>query len=140
MIRGSLVFFLLLTLSAAAFAQDEGLEQMVDYKVNKMQKELHLTDGQALAVRPLIKDYLVKREEISQQTAGQGIVDHVAVKETLRALKEKTDEKLSKILTPQQMKKWIDKENLMAALNPDSFGGGMDEGMSLSSTGVNFNF
>ena len=94
----------------------------MDYKVNKMKTELNLTDSQADAIRPIIKDYLTKREEVLEEVAGGGIVDHVAVKSTLKALKENEYQKLSKILSEDQMKKWINKENLMAALNPDSGG------------------
>ena len=52
---------LFLVLSISVFAQDEDLQSTVDYKVNKMKKELNLTDSQADAIRPIIKDYLVKR-------------------------------------------------------------------------------
>ena len=69
-------------------------------------------------------------QEVLQETAGQGIVDHVAVKSTLKGLKEDEYQKLSKVLSEDQMKKWINKENLMASLNPDSGESTVDEGPS----------
>ena len=134
------VLFLFLVLSTSVFAQDEDMQSTVDYKVNKMKKELNLTDSQADAIKPIIKDYLIKREAFLQEVAGQGIVDHVAVKGTLKGLKENEYQKLSKILSEDQMKKWINKENLMAALNPDSVESTVDDGPSLTANGANFKF
>ncbi len=134
------VLFLFLVLSAFVFAQDEEAQSTVDYKVNKMKTALNLTDSQANAIRPIIKDYLIRREAFLQEVAGQGIIHHVAVKSTLKGLKEGEYQKLSKILSEDQMKKWINKENVMAALNPDSVESTVDEGASLTATGANFKF
>jgi hypothetical protein len=127
-----------LVLSAFVFAQDE--ESTVDSKVNKMKTVLNLTESQAYAIRPIIKDYLIKRKAVLQEVAGQGIVDHVAVKGTLKGLKEGEYQKLSKVLSEDQMKKWINKENLLAALNPDSEESAVDSDTSLTATGANFKF
>lgn len=142
MIRRCVVsaLFLLLVLSASGYAQDEDYQSSVDYKVDKMKKELNLTDSQADAVAPVIKDYLIKRDTVLQETAGQGIVDHTSVKNTLKALKELEYQKLSKILSEEQMKKWIDKENLMATLNPDGVESAVDDGTTLTPEGANFKF
>jgi len=134
------VFFMFLALSSFVFAQDENVQTAVDYKVHKMQTVLKLTDSQADAIRPIVKDYLIKRAEILQDAAGQGIVDHVAVKDTLNSLKEKEYQQLSKILSEDQMKKWIDKENLMATLNPDSVESTVDDGVGLTPSGADFKF
>ncbi len=134
------VLFLFLVLSASVFAQDEDLRSAVDYKVHKMQTELNLTDSQAEAIKPIIKGYLIKHEAILQEMSGQGIVDHIAVKSTLKELKEKEYQKLSRILSEDQMKKLINKENLMAVLNPDSVESAVDDGASLTGTGVDFKF
>jgi hypothetical protein len=91
MVRKCLAFFLVLSmfLSVPVFAQEDDLQSTVDNKVSKMQKELNLTDSQAEAVKPIIKDYLAKRSALLDEVAGEGIVDHVAVKDTLKGLKEK---------------------------------------------------
>jgi len=134
------ILFLFLFLSISAFAQDEDVQSAVDYKVNKMQKVLNLTDTQADAIRPIVKDYLLKRGALLEEIAGQGIVDHTSVKSTLKALKELEYQKLSKVLSEDQMKKWVDKENLMATLNPDSVESSVDDGVGLTANGANFKF
>jgi len=136
----AVVMFLLFVLSVSAFAQDEDLQSTVDYKVNKMKMALKLTDAQANAIGPIIKDYLIKRGAVLQEVAGQGIVDHVSVKSTLKALKEDEYQKLGKVLSNDQLQKWIDKENLMAVLNPDSIESTVDDGQTLGPNGANFKF
>ena len=142
MIRKCLVcvMFLFLALSVSIFAQNEDLRSNVDYKVNKMKKVLDLTENQADAIRPIVKDYLTKRQAVLEEIAGQGIVDHVGVKGTLKGLKEVEYQELSKILSEDQMKKWINKENLMAVLNPDSSESTVDDGPSLTASGANLKF
>ncbi|MBF0571415.1 MAG: hypothetical protein HQL12_06035 [Candidatus Omnitrophica bacterium] len=131
---------MLIVQNVSLFAQDEDVWSTVDYKINKMKTELRLTDSQASGIRPIIKDYLVKHEAVLHEVAGQGIVDHVAVKSTLKGLKENEYEKLSKILSEDQMKKWINKENLMASLNPDGAESTVDDEPSLTANGANFKF
>jgi hypothetical protein len=142
MIRKCLVSVLsfLLLLGTLGFAQDEGIQSIVDYKVNKMKRELNLTDTQSEAIRPVIKDYWVRRQAILQDVAVQGIVDHVAVKGTLKTLKEDEYQKLGRILSADQMKKWINKQNLMATLNPDSMESSVDDEVGLTGSGVNLKF
>ena len=134
------VLFLFLALSAFVFAQDADVQSAVDYKVNKMERVLNLTDSQVEAIKPIIKDYLIKRKAVLEEISGQGIIDHVAVKGTLKGLKENEYQKLSTILNEDQMKKWVNKENLMAALNPDSGESTVDDGAGLTATGANFKF
>ena len=134
------ILFLFLVLSTSIFAQDVDVRSAVDYRANKMKKELNLTESQAVAIKPIIKDYLVKREAFLQEAAGQGIIDHVAVKGTLKGLKESEYQKLSRILNEDQMKKWINKENLRASLNPDSVESTVDDGPTLTAGGANFKF
>jgi hypothetical protein len=134
------VLFLFFALSAFAFAQEGDEQSAVDYKVHKMKTELKLTDGQAQAIRPIVKDYLIKRKAVLEGIAGQGIIDHVAVKGTLKGLKENEYQKLGKILNEDQMKKWVNKENLMATLNPDNGESTVDDGTSLTASGANFKF
>ena len=134
------LLFVFFVLSTVIFAQDEDIQSNVDYKVNKMKTVLNLTDSQVAAIRPIIKEYLTKHKVTLEEIEGQGIVDHVAEKSTLKELKEIEYQKFSKILTEDQMKKWINKENLMAALNPDGGGSSVDDGMTLTDNGANFKF
>jgi len=137
---GVVVFFLFFVLNISLWAQEDDLRSTVDYKVDKMRTELKLTFSQAEAIRPIIKDYLIKRSAVLQEVAGEGIVDHVSVKKTLKALKENEYQALSKILSEDQMKEWINKEMVMATLNPDSAESTVDDGSSLGADGANFKF
>jgi uncharacterized protein YbcC (UPF0753/DUF2309 family) len=126
--------FLFFVLAISVFAGEDDLRVTLDYKISKLKTEYNLTENQAVAIRPVIKDYMVAREAILRDAANQGIVDKTDVKSTLKQLKEEEHSKLSRILTEDQMKKWIDKEHLMASLNPDNAesvddtaGGGMSE-------------
>jgi hypothetical protein len=62
--------FVSFVLNIAVFAQDYDLQSNVNYKINKMKTVLGLTDSQALAIRPIIKDYLAKRRTIIEETQG----------------------------------------------------------------------
>jgi len=137
---GVVVFFLFFVLNISLWAQEDDLRSTVDYKVDKMRTELKLTFSQAEAIRPIIKDYLIKRSAVLQEVAGEGIVDHVSVKKTLKALKENEYQALSKILSEDQMKEWINKEMVMATLNPDSAESTVDDGSSIGADGANFKF
>ncbi|MBF0511264.1 MAG: hypothetical protein HQL13_02945 [Candidatus Omnitrophica bacterium] len=122
------IFFLLFAFSFSAFAQDEDLKSALDYKVQKMQKELQLTDSQVTAIRPVVQDYLMQHDALMRDTAGQGIVDHVSVKSALKALREKEYQGLGKILSPEQLKKLINKDRLAAIMNPDNPESFIDDG------------
>ena len=105
-----------------------------------MRMELKLTESQESLIRPIIKDYLSKKEAVLEETQGQGIIDHVSVNSTLKALKEKEYQQLSQVLNEDQMKKLINKENLMATLNPDAAESTGDGDVGLTPSGANFKF
>ncbi len=142
MVRKCLASILLLfsALNIIVFAQDVDWQPIVNDKVNKIKIVLSLTESQAAAIAPIIKDYLISRQAVLQEAESQGIVDHIALKSTLKGLKDNENQKLAKVLSEDQMKKWINKENLMAALNPDSLESTDDDGPSLSANGANFKF
>ena len=134
------ILFSFLVLSGVVSAQEDDFRSNVDYKVSKMTKELTLTESQASSIRPIIKEYLAKREEVLEATVGQGIIDHVSVKSALKAIREKEYQELSKVLNEDQMKKLINKENLMAALNPDGAESTVEDDVGLTPSGANFKF
>ena len=131
---------LLFSLSIGVFAQDEDLRSSVDNKVRKMKMALELTDSQIYAIKPVVKEYISKRSEVLQEVSGQGIIDHISLKSTLKGLREDEYRKLGKILSEEQMKKWINKDIVMAALNPDSSESTADDVTTLSANGANFRF
>jgi hypothetical protein len=134
------VLFFVLVLGTVVFAQEQDVDSAVENKINKMQRVLDLSDIQAIGIKPVIKEYLIRRQTVLNDAEGQGIVDHVAIQDTLKALKQNEYQKLGKVLTQEQLKKWIDKENLMAALNPDSAESSVEDDVSLTANGANFKF
>jgi hypothetical protein len=121
-------------------ADDEDLQAMLDDRVSKMQKILHLTDTQVRAVRPIIKDYLFKCEAVAQEATGGGIFDRSAAQDTLNAFKSQEYEKLSLVLTPDQVKKWTDRENLMTTLNRGGTAGSVGDDSSFGMDGARMAF
>ncbi len=71
MVRKSLAcfLFLFLVLAGLAFAQDDDMRSAVDYKISKMKIALKLTDDQAAALKPVLKDYLTRRNAYLQEYA-----------------------------------------------------------------------
>lgn len=134
------IFFLFLALSGWGYAQDRDLRSIVDDKVARMTRELHLTDVQAAYVRPVIKEYTQKRDELAQSVQGQGIIDHVSVKDTMRALKQKEYQGLAGILSQDQMERWVQKENLRVSLNQGEGTSQAEDDTALTASGANFKF
>ncbi|MDE1920487.1 MAG: hypothetical protein KGJ09_01835 [Candidatus Omnitrophica bacterium] len=136
---GVLAFFLVLGPWASAQAKE--MQSAVDYNVNKMKTVLQLTKAQVQAVYPIVQDYLVKREAVLQQVAGGGLLEHGAVKSAIQKLKEEENKRLSLVLSREQMKKWINRENILASLNPDGNGDSdVDDGPSFTPEGASFKF
>lgn len=75
------VFALLLTFAAPVFAHGDNMT--TDEKVQKLKKELKLNDDQVNKVRPIIDDF----------------------KTNLEKLKQEKENKLSRVLNPDQMNK-----------------------------------
>ena len=140
MIRRYFFLIMFLILSAPAFAQEIDVQTALDYKIDKMTKELKLTDAQVNGIRPIIKDYLIKRTSFLKDVGNQGIIDHVSVKSTLQGFKENEYQKLSQILSEDQMTKLKNKDQLMAAFNPDNVENTDDDDVGLTANGANFKF
>ncbi len=132
------VLAVLFGFSLSAFAQDQ--QQSADDMTAKMATELNLTESQRDAVKPIIKEYVTKREKILEEVQGQGIVDHAAVRSAMRALKQDEYQSLSKVLSADQMERWIQKENLRAALNPGDMESQVEGDTTLTPSGANFKF
>ena len=80
---------------------------------------LNLTPQQVDALKPVVKENLAERKQLRQNLRQQGITDKVAIKEQMDQLKAIENQRLSQILSADQMNKWIEKESLRAMLNPD---------------------
>ncbi|MDE2223051.1 MAG: hypothetical protein KGK03_08280 [Candidatus Omnitrophica bacterium] len=129
-----------LVLCAAAMAQEQDITPAVYAQIKQMKKLLHLTEAQAQAVSPIVKDYVIKRQAILEQASGTGILDHRTVKSTLESLREKEDRKLSRVLSKDQLQKWVDRENLLATMNPDNGGSMADDSGGVGLEGATLKF
>ncbi|MBF0503552.1 MAG: hypothetical protein HQL14_00475 [Candidatus Omnitrophica bacterium] len=127
-----------LVLGVSVYAQDMTLN--AEDSVRRMTTELNMTDAQADAVRPIIKEYMSKRDAILQEMQGDLIVNHAVLKSTLEALRRDEYLKLSKTLSEDQMKRWVRKENLRASLNKGGGESQIEGGTTLTPEGAKFNF
>ena len=112
---GVLVTFFVL--AASAYAQERQLS--VNDVAVRMQKEVNLTDEQADAVKPIIKESMLKRRVFFDSMEGQASFNQANVRIAMRKFKEQENQQLSKVLSEEQMKKLIAKQNLMESLNKD---------------------
>ena len=100
-----------------AYAQEKS--SSIDGLLEKMKTELNLTSEQVDALKPVVKENMAERKQLRQNLRQQGVTDKAAIKEQMDQLKAIENQRLSQILSPDQMNKWIEKENLRAMLNPD---------------------
>ncbi len=122
------------------YAQAQEKTASVDDRVAQMATELNLTDAQAGAIKPIIVEYITKREKILQEAEGQLVFDHAAFKSTMMALKQIEYQKLGKILSEDQMRRLKQKEDLRAALNKDDAGSQGGEDISFTPDGAAIKF
>ena len=106
----SLFFSAILT-----YAQEE---QSTDEVLAKMKIKLSLTQVQAAAVKPIIEEYADKYQHLTQNS-GQLFTNKRNINIRIEQLRTEENEKLSQILTPDQMKKWDQRESVKSFLNQD---------------------
>ena len=97
------------------YAQEE---QNTDEVLAKMRIKLSLTQVQAAAVKPIIEEYADKYQHLTQNS-GQLFTNKRSINRQVEQLRIEENEKLSQILTPDQMKKWDQHEGVKDFLNQD---------------------
>ena len=97
------------------YAQEE---QNTDEVLAKMKVKLSLTQVQAAAVKPIIEEYADKYQHLTQNS-GQLFTNKRSINRQVEQLRIEENEKLSQILTPDQMKKWDQREGVKDFLNQD---------------------
>ena len=98
------------------FAQEE--EQNANNVLAKMKAKLSLTQVQTAAIKPIIEEYADKYQHLIQNS-GQLFTDKRSIRRQIDQLGIEENEKLSQILTPDQMKKWDQRESVKNFLNQD---------------------
>ena len=83
-----------------------------------MKTKLSLTQVQTAAIKPIIEEYADKYQHLIQNS-GQLFTDKRSIRRQIDQLGIEENEKLSQILTPDQMKKWDQHEGVKDFLNQD---------------------
>jgi hypothetical protein len=109
-----------LSLSAASICAQEGLD--TGDMVARMSARLRLTEEQTDAVIPIIEEYADGYQRVINGS-GQLFSSSRAIRRQVGKLKEERDEKLSHILTPEQMRKLDQGESVKGFLNQDEASG-----------------
>jgi Spy/CpxP family protein refolding chaperone len=110
----------LLACSTIAMAQDasankdakkggKGGRMSIEQQMEKMTKDLSLTDEQKPKVEAVLKDSAKKRQEIFADTS----MDRQQMREKMRPIMEEQNKKLKEILTPDQMEKYTKMQDEM---------------------------
>jgi hypothetical protein len=133
-----IAFYILL--SSAAFGAER--EISIHDVLKKMKNELQLSSEQETLIKPILKESLSYRQEIYEKYSSDAIFNKKAFKTEMLKFKEDENRRLSKVLTPEQMKKLLQKQRLKESLNKDQidFSDGITSGVGLSAQGGSMAF
>ena len=90
-----------------------------DEIIAKMKTQVNLTKEQYDALKPIIESNIIKRQQLMQDLKDKGITDKGIIKNTMEELGKEENQKLSQVLTKDQMDKWISYQNYQKMLNQD---------------------
>ena len=105
----------------------QGKSSSVDDVIEKMKTELNLTAQQVDALKPIVRVNMAERKQFWQDVRQQGIIDKDLIKQQREQLSNVANQRLSQVLSPDKMNKWIERENMRAMLNPDQADGTGDK-------------
>ena len=111
-----IVLAVLLVFTTFAYAQEKS--SSVEDILDKMKTSLSLTQ-QVDALKPIVKENMAERKQLRQDLRQQGITDKATIKDQMDQLRAIENQRLSQILSADQMNKWVERENLRAMLNSD---------------------
>ena len=103
-----------------ALAREE--DKNADKILTSMKIQLNLTSAQVIAVKPIISEYAYRRQDIMQSPETVLTPNKRRVHSQMTRLKEEEYKELSQVLTPDQMKRWDQSENVKDFLNQDETG------------------
>jgi phosphoglycerate-specific signal transduction histidine kinase len=138
--KRGLVSALVVFLGVSAWVYADEVRPSVNDRVLKMTKELNLTEAQGNAIKPIVTEYVTKCQKVLEEAQGEALVDHTALKSALMVLKEDENRKLAKVLTEDQMSRWVYKENLRAALNKGGGDSQAGDDISVTADGIGIKF
>ncbi len=100
-------------------AHADELQRNVNETVAQMQKNLDLTDDQLAAVKQIVKAAMSDSQAVLNSTNGDMIVDKKEMRTKMLEIRNEEDQRLSKVLSEDQMKKLIAKRHIKESLNKD---------------------
>ena len=108
------IFF---SLVVSVYAQSEKSD--VDTIVTRMKVQLNLTQAQVEAIKPIIEEYTLERQQLRETLRDQGVTDSSIILSRMEQLRQEEKQRLTKILTPVQLKKWSSSQKISNVLNKD---------------------
>ena len=87
--------------------------------IAKMKTQVNLTHQQSDILKPIIENNIIKRQQLMQDLKDKGITDKGIIKNTMEELEKEENQKLSQVLTKDQMDKLISYQNYQKMLNQD---------------------
>jgi len=115
LIAGILV--VLFSLAVSAQVQEQADILSIDDRLETMKTELDLTRGQVDSVKPILEEFAAKRQKYRADSKGQVLIDSRAIRIQMEKFREEENQKLSEVLTKEQMKKLDKKQEFRDFLN-----------------------
>ena len=95
--------------------------------IAKMKTQVNLTKAQADTLKPIIENNIINRQQLMQDLKDKGITDKGIIKNTMEEVGKEENQKLSQILTKDQMDKWVSYQNYQKMLNQDQANSTQDQ-------------
>ena len=128
---------LLFFLASPVYAQ--GGELTTDNLFARMKTELNLTQAQIEAAKPIVEEYTAKLQQLRQSLKDEGVAYDSSTFKQMEKLRDEENQKLIQILTPEQAKKWNDKQTIANILNRGQTGDN-DWASKNNAAGLGINF
>ena len=138
LIANFLIAFLILARTAFAVENTTSLNDVMA----QMTKFLNLTEEQVIAVRPIVKTSMLKRQRFINSMEADAIPDKKMFRSIMLKQRDEEDLELSKVLTEEQMNKMKQRRRTRESLNKDQidFSEGIASTASLGLQGANMQF
>ena len=84
-----------------------------------MKTQVNLTREQADALKPIIENNIMQRQQLMQDLKKEGVTDKSIIQNTMEQLEKDENQKISQVLTKDQMDKWVLYQNYQKMLKQD---------------------
>jgi len=85
--------------------------------IAKMKEEVNLTKQQADAIKPIIENSIIKRQQLIQDLKKERVTDKDIIQNTMEQFEKIENQKLSQVLTKDQIDKWNSYQNFHKMFN-----------------------